>query len=46
VKEEQVYIKVFFKLGRSAAKTHKMLQQAFDDDALAHKQTYDWFNQH
>jgi len=32
VKEEQVCIKFCFKLGRNAAKTHKILQQAFGDD--------------
>jgi len=46
VKEEQVCIKFCFKLGRNAAKTHKILQQAFDDDVLGHTQSYDWFNEH
>jgi hypothetical protein len=47
MKEHHVCIKFFFfsKLGQSAAKTHKMLKQAFGDDILGQKQTNDWFNQ-
>lgn len=45
MKEQSVCIKFFFKLGYSAAKTHKMLKQAFGDDVLGRKQTNDWFNQ-
>jgi hypothetical protein len=43
VKEQRVCIKFCFKLGKSAAKTQKMLKQAFGDDALGQVQTYDWF---
>jgi hypothetical protein len=44
VKEQRVCIKFCFKLGKSAAETHQMIKQAFDDDALGQTQTYDWFN--
>ena len=46
VKKEQVCIKFCFKLGTNAAKTHKILQQAFGDDILDHTQSYNWFNEH
>ena len=45
MEEQCVCIKFYFKLGQSAAKTHKMLKQAFGDDALGQKQTNNWFNQ-
>jgi hypothetical protein len=44
VKEQRIYIKFCLKLGKSAAKTHQMIKQAFGDDALGQTQTYDWFN--
>jgi hypothetical protein len=44
VKKQRVCIKFCFKLGKSAAKTHKMLKQAFGDSALDQTQTYDWCN--
>jgi hypothetical protein len=43
VKGQRVHIKFCFKLGKIAAKTHKMLIQVFGDDALGQKQTCDWF---
>jgi hypothetical protein len=46
VKEEQVCIKFSVKIGTNAAKTHKILQQAFGDDILGHTQSYNWFNEH
>jgi hypothetical protein len=33
-----------FKLGKSAAKTHQMIKQAFGDDSLSQTQNCDWFN--
>jgi hypothetical protein len=44
VKERRVCIKFCLKLGKSAAKTHQMIKQAFGDDALGQTQNYDWFN--
>ena len=44
VKEQRVCIKFCFKLGKSAAKTHQMIKQAFGDHALGQTQTYNWFN--
>jgi hypothetical protein len=44
MKEQRVCIKFCFKLGKSVAKTHQMIKQAFGDDALGETQTYDWFN--
>jgi transposase len=44
VKEQRICIKFCFKLGKSAAKTHQMIKQAFGDDALDQTQNYDWFN--
>jgi hypothetical protein len=44
VKERCVCIKFCFKLGKSAAKTHQMIKQAFGDEALGQMQTYDCFN--
>jgi hypothetical protein len=41
VKEQRVCIKFCFKLGKSAAKTHQMIKQAFGDDALGQTQNYD-----
>jgi hypothetical protein len=45
VKEQRVCIKFCFKFGKSVAKSHQMIKQAFGDDALGQTQTYDWFNQ-
>jgi hypothetical protein len=36
VKGQRVCIKFCFKLGKSAAKTHQMIKQAFGNDALGH----------
>jgi hypothetical protein len=36
---------VLLQLGKSAAKSHQIIKQAFGDDALDQTQTYDWFNQ-
>jgi hypothetical protein len=43
-KEQRVCINFCFKLGKSVAKTHQMIKQAFGDDALGQTQTYDRFN--
>jgi hypothetical protein len=43
VKEKRISIKFCFKLGKTAAETHKMLKEAFGDNALGLTQTYEWF---
>jgi hypothetical protein len=44
VKEQRVCIKFSFELGKSAAKTHKLIEQTFGDDSLGQKQTCELFN--
>ncbi|PNF23334.1 hypothetical protein B7P43_G15555 [Cryptotermes secundus] len=43
-KEQRVCVKFCFLLGKSAAETVGMLQQAFNDDALGKSQVYEWFS--
>jgi hypothetical protein len=43
VKEQRICIKFCFKLGETAAETHKMLREVFGDSALGLTQTYEWF---
>lgn len=43
LREQRVCIKFCFKLGKTAAKTHQMLKQAFGDNSLGQTQTYDWY---
>ena len=43
VKEEWICTKFYFKLGKMAAETHKVLKEAFGDNALSQMQTYEWF---
>jgi len=42
VKEQRICIKFFFKLNKTAAKTHQMLKQAFGEQALS-QATFEWF---
>jgi len=39
-----VFASSFFKLGKSTSKTHKLLEQGYDDDALGQMQTCNLFN--
>jgi hypothetical protein len=41
-----LYTKFCFKLGKTAAETHKMLKQAFGDNSLGQTQTYDWYKRY
>jgi hypothetical protein len=41
--EEWFCIKFCFILGKMAAEIHKMLPEAFGDNALGQMQTYKWF---
>ena len=43
VKEQQICIKFCFKLGKTALETHRILKEAFGDNALGLTQTYKWF---
>jgi hypothetical protein len=42
-REPRVCIKFCFKLGKTAAETHQILKQAFDDNSLGQTQIYDWY---
>jgi hypothetical protein len=43
VREQWICLKFCFKLGETAAETHKMLKEAFGDNAQGHMQTCKWF---
>jgi len=43
VKEQRICIRFCFKLGKTASETHRMLKEAFGDNALGQTQTYEWF---
>jgi len=43
VKEQWICINFCFKLGKTAAETHKMLKKACGDNVLSQMQTYRWF---
>ena len=43
VKEQRICIKFCFKLGKTASEIHRMLKEAFGDNALGQMQTYEWF---
>jgi len=43
VKKQRICIKFCFKLGKTASETHRMLKEAFGDNAVDQTQTYEWF---
>jgi len=43
VKEQRICIKFCFKLNKTAAETHRMLKEAFGDQALSQARTSEWF---
>jgi hypothetical protein len=43
VKEQRICVRFCFKVGKTAAKTHIMLHEAYGDDALSRMMTYEWF---
>jgi hypothetical protein len=43
LRQQRVYMKFCFKLGKTAAETRQMLKQAFGDNILGQMQTYDWY---
>jgi hypothetical protein len=43
VKEQRICIKFCFKLGKTFSETHRMLKEAFGDNALGQAQSCEWF---
>jgi hypothetical protein len=43
MKEQRVCIKFVLNLGKTAAETRRMLNQAFGENGLGQTQTYDWY---
>jgi hypothetical protein len=43
VKEQRICIKFCFKLSKTAAETHKMLEKEFGNNAIGLTKTYEWF---
>jgi hypothetical protein len=44
LKEQRVFVKFCFLLGKTAAETVTMLKEAFKDEAMGKTQVYEWFN--
>ena len=43
IKEQRICINFCFKLNRTAAETHRMLKEAFGEQALSQARTFEWF---
>jgi len=43
VNEQPICMKFCFKLGNASSETHRMLKEAFADNAVGRTQTYEWF---
>jgi hypothetical protein len=43
VKEQRTCIKFFFKLNKTTDETHRMLKEAFGEQALNQARTFEWF---
>jgi len=43
IKEQRICIKFCFKLNKTAAETHRMLKEAFREQALSQARTFWWF---
>ena len=43
VKEKRISIKFCLKLNKTAAETHRMLKEAFGEQALSQERTLEWF---
>jgi hypothetical protein len=43
MKEQRICVKFCFKLGKTAVETHRILREAFGDNALGQTQTYERF---
>jgi hypothetical protein len=44
LEEQRVCLKFWFKLGKTATETWKMLQQAFGDDCMSQTQCFGWYS--
>jgi len=44
VKEQKIFIKFCFKLGKTASETNRILKEAFGDNDLGQTRSYEWFN--
>jgi hypothetical protein len=42
-KEQRICIKFCFNLKKTAAETHRMLQEAFRDNAMSQSKTFLWY---
>jgi hypothetical protein len=42
-KEQRICIKFCFSLKKTAAETHRMLQEAFGDNAMSQSKTFLWY---
>jgi len=42
-KEQRICIKFYFNLEKTAAETHRMLQEAFGDNAMSQSKTFLWY---
>jgi hypothetical protein len=42
-KEQRIFLKFCFKLNKTAAETHRMLREAFGEQALSQARTFEWF---
>jgi hypothetical protein len=43
IKEQRILIKFCFKLNKTAAETHQMLNEAFGEQTLNQATTFEWF---
>jgi hypothetical protein len=43
VKEQRICIKFCFKRNKTAAETHRMLEEAFGEQALSQARKFEWF---
>jgi len=43
--EQRICLRFCFRLGKTAAEAHKMLQKAFKEEALSHTEVFEWFEQ-
>jgi hypothetical protein len=43
VKKQRICIKFCFKLNKTAAETHRMLKEAFGEQALSQARSFEWF---
>jgi len=46
VKEQRICINFCFKLNKTAAETHRMLKEAFGEQALSQTRTFEWFERY